>query len=90
MNLDVEAIAEGICDSAPGSTIETLLDLLDALIDDGAGGIVHDAIQYRGYDSAGEPSAEPDDIDCAAEYLRVNEQLEALRAAIAQREAALE
>ena len=81
MNLEVEAIAEGICDSAPGSTIETLLDLLDALIDDGAG---------RGYDSAGEPSAEPDDIDCAAEYLRVNEQLEALRAAIAQREAALE
>jgi hypothetical protein len=90
VNLDVDAIAEGICDSAPGSTIELLLDLLDALIDDGAGGIVHDAVQYRGYDSAGEPSTEPDDVDCAAEYLRVNEQLEALRAAIAGREAAVD
>ena len=75
--IDVNAIAEGICNSAPGSTIELLTDLFDALAGDGDGapGVLDDpALQRR---------ADGDWIDGLAAQLR------ALSAAIGEYEAGL-
>lgn len=76
--MDVDAIAEGICNSAPGSTIELLIDLLDALAGDGDidPGILGDPALRRRSDG-----------DWIA---NVAAQVRALSAALTEREAALE
>jgi hypothetical protein len=84
MIFDAEAYAEGICNSAAGSTIEVFVDTLNEIIDQGNGGIIDDAIQYRRSDDDDE-DAENDNA-LVEEYQRVNERLIELRDAIVQRE----
>jgi hypothetical protein len=82
MTFDAEAYAEGICNSAAGSTIETLLDTLKFVVED----MSDDAIQYRRYDSAGDLSQEGDDIDKADAYVETTQKLKDLIDAIKKRE----
>lgn len=82
---DAEAYAEGICNSASGASIETLVDLLDALATRG-GGVIDDAIEYRWSDDKDEDGE--DDREQSRGYERMRDQLEALREAIVKRERA--
>lgn len=75
MEFAADAYAEGICSHAAGSEIEVLVDELDFLI----GTVIEDAIQYRGYDSDGDPSDEEDDIDGMERYKETQERLKQLR-----------
>ena len=80
MIFDAEAYAEGICNSAAGSSIETFVDTLDIIIDD----MIDDAIQYRRSDDDDE-DAENDNAQ-ADSYRDVEDKLRELRDAIVQRE----
>lgn len=86
MTFDADAYAQGICSSAAGSSIETLVDTLRVLIEDG--GALDDAIYYRGYDSDGDESEEESDVEQADRYGEIRKQLRELRDAIIAREQA--
>jgi hypothetical protein len=75
MKFAADAYATGICEKAAGSEIEVLVDELDYLIDT----VIEDAIQYRGYDSDGDLSDEPDDIDGMERYKETARRFAALR-----------
>ena len=84
MEFDAAAIAEGVTNSAPGSTIETLVDLLDQ-----AQNALQDAIYYRQDDLDGIPEGDGDREDVSAtlaEHRRVAAAFAELRDAIVAEE----
>jgi hypothetical protein len=88
MYWDSEAYAEGICNSAAGSSIESLVDVLDTIIDNGDGGVINDAYYYRVGESE-EDTTDPDeqnDREIAQSYMDINDKLIELRRAIVERE----
>ena len=64
---DAEAYAEGICNSAAGSSIEGFVMYLDLIIED----IIDDAVEYR--------RADPDDDQDSKDAINDNEQAESYR-----------
>lgn len=84
MNFAAEEYARGICDNAAGSEIETLVDTLNALIEEGDGGIIDDAIEYRQSDDGDEDARE--DNEQVEHYKIINGRMVELRDAILKRE----
>lgn len=85
MYWDTEAYAEGICDAAAGSSIQTLLDELRFIRDD----IIDDAIQYRRNDDVNSEDG-IDDNETAERYRQTGERIHELIEEITERERALE
>lgn len=85
MIFDAEAYAEGICNSAAGSSIETFVGTLDALIDD----VIDDAIYYRRCDDPDDTGEDAENDNAQAEgYGAIADDLRALREAIVELERA--
>lgn len=77
--IDTDAIAEGICNSAPGSTIELFIDLIDVVLDD----MIPDAVWAIGY----MPERSGEECNEATEkYTHVKSVLYNIREAIQERE----